>query len=308
MDDNELNISECRVVSWNMRGLSCALPYVNQLLNNNDICVLTEHHLFECELYKLNDINYNYDVYGKACNLLDNNCVYTGKGFGGVAILWKKSLSNNIQRCLNLGDDRICVIKLCVDNNIPLYIIGVYLPQRDCTIALFDDYLYNLEYVVERCQQDGNVVVTGDFNCHFGAECGPRGWGKTTSNANKLRLLCERRSLSIADLQSIGTGPAYSFHVDRVGTSYIDHCLVSLRLFCKILSCEVLNDHILNTSDHLALRITIDIDLPQIRYCNKNRVAALAWNRLSDSEIHELYTVPLEHELSSLYSEYVSAF
>jgi hypothetical protein len=36
-------------------------------------------------------------------------------------------------------------------------------------------------------------------------------------------------------------------------------------------------------------------------------VAALAWNRLSDSEIHELYTVPLEHELCSLYSEYVSA-
>ena len=50
------NIS-LRVVSWNMRGLQGSHPYVNQLLSNNDICVLSEHHLYECELHKLSNIN-----------------------------------------------------------------------------------------------------------------------------------------------------------------------------------------------------------------------------------------------------------
>ena len=75
-------------------------------------------------------------------------------------------------------------------------------------ISQFDDYLYNLEYIVEQCQHDGNVAIVGDFNCHFGSDCGPRAWGKTTSYASKLKLLTERQSLSIIDLQPICIGPA----------------------------------------------------------------------------------------------------
>ena len=98
--------------------------------------------------------------------------------YGGVAMMWHKSLSSNIQRGVNLGNDRICVIKLSENDKTPLYIIGVYLPQRECVISQFDDYLYNLEYIIEKCKHDGNVAIFGDFNCHFGSDYGPRAWRK----------------------------------------------------------------------------------------------------------------------------------
>ena len=129
---------------------------------------------------------------------------------------------------------------------------------------------------------------------------------KTTSNASKLKLLTERQSRSIIDLQPICIGPVYTFHVDRVGTSYIDHCIASYRLIDKVISCQVLEETIINTSDHLPVRLTIDIVLPKVTYSNQNRVPTIAWNRLSESELYQLYTVPLENELHRLYTEYVS--
>ena len=46
--------------------------------------------------------------------------------------------------------------------------------------------------------------------------------------------------------------------------------------------------------------------LPKVTYSNHNRVPKIAWNRLSESELYQLYTVPLENELHRLYTEYVS--
>ena len=103
-----------------MRGLSGSLPFVNYLLNDSDICIVSEHHLYECELHKLSQISEQYESYGKSCNRLSNDNLYHARGYGGIAILWNKSLSNNIQKCSELGDDRICVIKLTHDGSLPL--------------------------------------------------------------------------------------------------------------------------------------------------------------------------------------------
>ena len=46
-----------KVTAWNMKGISGSAPYTNELLNNCDICVLTEHHLYQAELYKLDQLH-----------------------------------------------------------------------------------------------------------------------------------------------------------------------------------------------------------------------------------------------------------
>jgi len=206
-----------------------------------------------------------------------------------------------------LGDHRICVVKVSIDNRVPLFVIGVYLPQRDCIISQFEEYLHHLEYIIANCQSNGSVIVAGDFNCHFGSEMGPRAWGKTTHNAHKLKCMIDRQSLSIMDLDVMCSGPSYTFHVDGVGTSYIDHCLVSNTLHGNIIACQVLHDHVLNTSDHMALRAVIDIDLPRCHNYVPTDMYKVAWNRLSIEQIHDGYTLQLERILYTVYVNYIKS-
>ena len=126
-----------RIISWNMKGLSGATPYIRELLNMSDICVVIEHHLYECELHKLHDVCTEFDIYAKSCDLLDNHNVHTIPGYGGVAIMWRSTLSHVITRCSNLGDDRLCIVKLQNAAGNLLFIIAVYLPQQNRYISNF---------------------------------------------------------------------------------------------------------------------------------------------------------------------------
>ena len=306
MGHTNINAISLRVVSWNMRGLQGSHPYVNQLLSHNDICILSEHHLYECELHKLSNINSNFDVYAKSATSLNNDNIHHHKGHGGVAILWRKSLSHNVRKCTELGNDRICVVKVSTNNSVPIYIIGVYLPQRDSIISDFDEYLYHLEYIIEKCQSEGYVAIMGDFNCHFGSGNGPRAWGVTTRNAAKLIKVINRKSLYAADLESLSSGPTYTFHVSGVGTSYIDHCVISKRLSCNIVKCAVIDDDIMNTSDHLPISVDIKANLPNSsNISNDNMAPRVAWGKFSPAEIHDLYTAPVERELHNIYTDYM---
>lgn len=57
MPDNYSGTS-IRIISWNMKGLTGACPYLNELMKGADICVLTEHHLYKCELKKVTKFEY----------------------------------------------------------------------------------------------------------------------------------------------------------------------------------------------------------------------------------------------------------
>ena len=43
------------------------------------------------------------------------------------------------------------------------------------------------------------------------------------------------------------------------GMSYIDHCAVSNSLFSVVEQCDVLEDDIRNTSDHLAIKLSLNL-------------------------------------------------
>ena len=148
-------------------------------------------------------------------------------------------------------------------------------------------------------------MILGDLNCHFGSDIASlRTWGKTTANARKFQYVCNRQSLSIADLDASCKGPNYTFHVEGVGMSYIDHCVVSEAFRNRILCCRVLPDDVMNFSDHLPLHVVINANLPTVERCNTQRVTKFAWNKLSNDEIRLLYTNPLECKLKRLLVEF----
>ena len=55
------------------------------------------------------------------------------------------------------------------------------------------------------------------------------------------------------------SGPAYTFAVENVGSSYVDHCIISQMLLNNNIQIEVLPDCVLNTSDHLAMLCSLEL-------------------------------------------------
>ena len=142
--------------------------------------------------------------------------------------MWKKSLGHyvNIFAC---DSDRECCIELVnVINGQSIFIINVYLPQRGCKIADYQTEIHILNELLCRCKSSGEVIVIGDMNAHFGQEYGPRFWGDTTANARHLVQCIDNNNLYMLDATVEGCkGPCYTFHVENVGTSYVDHCLIT---------------------------------------------------------------------------------
>ena len=118
----------------------------------------------------------------------------------------------------------------------------------------------NTENVIDQYKTNGQVCVVGDFNCHFSSKYGNRFWGKNSPNARICNRMVDVCDLSILDGDDkYCNGPTYTFHVDGVGTSYVDHCMVSSMLTNYISECVIHNDCIENTSDHLPISVKINV-------------------------------------------------
>ena len=68
LSDTNMNSKPLRCIAWNSRGMNAAKPYLNTLLKDNDIVVISEHQLFHEEIYKLKEICdvSDFQVYVKA--------------------------------------------------------------------------------------------------------------------------------------------------------------------------------------------------------------------------------------------------
>ena len=293
-------MEEITITSWNMRSMTCAGPYLHELVNkcNSDIICLAEHRLYDSELHKLNDIGLNYEYHAKASYDLMDYQQSMKVGHCGTAILWSKAIANRV-RVVDCSSDRICIIELIgAFNDRSLFVVGVYLPHQQCLISSFKEQLDILAEAIDKCSIKGEVIVLGDMNCNFGVDVGERFIGRRTKNAKSLLQIIDSTGLEIIDSSNDKcSGPCYTFHVEGVGTSYIDHCLAT-SMAAMNTRCEVLEDGPLNTSDHLAITAKLQIGrLHNPAESNDITLQRVAWKKLSDEQIHSKYTEPLKNEL-----------
>jgi len=266
--------------AWNMRALPSSRSYIETLSQGSDVIILSEHRLYQCELFKLEEYLPGFSVYAKASHDLKQGDVLHKPGHCGMLIAWRSHLDVVVTK-VKVNSDRICGIKLsnCGEHNTDLYIFGVYMPHQNCTISDFGDHLAQLEDAVNKSSKFGEVVILGDFNCHFGDELGSRFWGKTTRNARQMSKMFERNGLVILDKDSNCTGPTYTFNVDGVGSSYVDHIVVSKPLTSCIVSCHVEEDDLANTSDHLPVCCTVELSAVVSRVPVKQQ-SSVKWKKL----------------------------
>ena len=72
-----------RVTTWNMRGAMYGTPYFENLLEESNVCIVTEHWLNRYDICFLHGIAKHFRVFSCTSSSTCN----ASKGSGGVAIL-----------------------------------------------------------------------------------------------------------------------------------------------------------------------------------------------------------------------------
>ena len=154
--------------AWNMNNRFMAgQPYLNELLSESSVCVISEHGLFPKEIYKLKHIHPDFNAFGKASRDLKDEDFGDKFGHCGTAILWRHRINNFVIQRPDLGTDRICVIQIKIPGCINLVVIGVYLPYYGCKIASFSEELNIVESIIVEFNATSSILVLGDINAHI---------------------------------------------------------------------------------------------------------------------------------------------
>lgn len=251
--------SELRITGWNSRGFWVAKPYLVHLMQNADILAISVK-LYPHELYHLNSLSNDFISWGKSSYDLELRNYGRVPDHSGVALLFRKSIAGHAQPLTNLGSDRICVIRIHAPGRQCIHVVAVYLPQANCRISDYQTQLDILENTVTDCMQSGQVIIIGDWNAHYGQEWGSRWIGRTTANGLKTRPFLERCSLQFADRDTNTSGPMYTYCGENGGISYIDHCAITTDLQPSVKRCAVSPNKAKNTSDHLLVSISLNIE------------------------------------------------
>ena len=267
------------ITCWNCRGLPNAIPYLEHLSKTDDIIVLAEHWLWPFELSKLDSIVPGFQGTGVSDARLNEQSTLK-KGCGGVGIIWKSCMSIDV---VSTNSDRIIAVQVPISDCQCLSVIGVYLPTSDVPITQYKEVLNELENVVSALQRKGPVVVVGDFNAHIGELYSKRALGTTNAQGHLLLDMVIRSNQYIASLTNTATGPKHTFSNGDCRTT-IDYCLVDSWAAHLVTSCNVLDQHALNLSDHLAIRIKLDCH-PQLLVHPKENQPKLNWRKSQNKSI-----------------------
>ena len=214
----------------------------------------------------------------------------------GYCILWRSSLRASP---LLLSDcDRMCGLQIELrGKERRLSILGVYMPGGEQPQDCYDTYFDSVEHCVSQLSNGGPLLVLGDLNAHLGC----RDTSVTNSRGNKWIKMMDEHSLINVSLCSIASGPTYTYTSGN-NTTTIDYIISNSDAFRGIASCSILEEHPLNTSDHLP--ITCSLNLSHIRTPSApiSSSSNLDWSTAVKECIVPLYSKASDDAVGSRYT------
>ena len=252
-----LRDGQLSIAAWNSRGLVASVPYLRELMRSNDIICLSEHWLISNRLNSLGEISDDFNVIARASAHSDASKYGITRGQGGVAILWRKSLSG-ISPMEQITHDRVCGIRTQTDSGLVLNIYSVYLPSPGCCDN-FEVAIDEIAEVINTGETGTCTLLCGDFNADMGYMGGKRSNRKPTRVGKTLAGFFEELDLVAVNMTTMATGPLNTFN-SGVGSSTIDYVTVPCCILDLVVGCDVLRDEIMNTSDHYAIRYTLKVE------------------------------------------------
>ena len=282
--------NQLKIACWNSRGFSAAMPYLRKLLKENDVVAIAEHWLHDNRLSLLEDVASDIRVHGRASNFAKADNYGTKRGQGGVALLWKSNLIG-VTEISNIIHDRICGIRIATQDGGVLNVFSVYMPAQGCGEDL-DVCLDDLAEILSSMEQGSTNVVCGDFNADMGSKGGPRSRREATKQGKSLYRLVNEFGYVASNLMPLTTGPV-STYIGPNGHSTIDYILVPQALELNVTACQVYRYDAINTSDHQPVQIVLNIEGLKRNTQNKQTTSIKRWDKLTNTQIQELYASPL---------------
>ena len=127
------------------------------------------------------------------------------------------------------------------------------MPNSDYPQETYNEYMNAVNQAISTIPPSNPLMLVGDLNCKMGNLCGPRSSSDPNDRGTQwMELIDNFFSLYIPSISTLATGSVHTFHSSRFSTT-IDYVVGNLALSTVLVSCRVVQDHPLNTSDHLPI-------------------------------------------------------
>lgn len=282
-----------KVCSFNCNSLKNSITEVRELCDINDIIFLQETWLSNFELFMLNKIHDNF--LGLGVSAFDSSsALLSGRPFGGVAILWRKSLQCNAK--VKIISERIMQVDIFTHIGV-VSLLNVYLPTD------YRDYESRDQFCMCLGQLACTIDVISSQTNYFGII------GDCNANANgsaffiELTEFCVEYGLILSDVQFLGSNSSTCTYISAShGTSsWLDHCISSPCLHSTIQRISV--NYNICVSDHMPL--SVDFLLRLDTFATQDPIVPSppkpSWDSVTRQQV-ESYNESVRYKLGTLNS------
>lgn len=249
-----------KMYSFNCRSVKRSWECVKNLCQTGDVIALQETWLLPHDLALLATVDPDFSFTCKSA--VDTSAgVLRGRPYGGVAILWRKSVLPCVT-VLTCNSVRLCAIKVNIGSS-EILVFSVHMPTDSVeSLPEFTECMSEIEAIVETNDCE-SVFVLGDFNAHPGELF-----------YRELLTFCTDLNWVCVDIQLLPTD-THTYISDAHGCKrWLDHCVLSQTASSTVISAKVIYDVFL--SDHFPLELTCNLGVlkPKIKRCLsfKNKV------------------------------------
>ena len=202
-----------------------------------------------------------------------------GRPHGGISIMWRKSISNDIN-IVQYDDNRILGLEIKT-NDFSLLFLCIYLPY-ECD-AFYDDYCFylnKLQCIIESSNTP-YIFAMGDYNANIKSE---------SVFGSELTEFCDLNNLCFIDKSSLSPDSYTFISQAHHTTSWLDHCISTVSGESIISNVYIVDDIV--CSDHFPLCIDINCNISPI--CDSNFVKhsknVCNWKLAGDLEKSRYYS------------------
>jgi exonuclease III len=271
MDNTCANVT---FASFNCKNIVRSADCVRKLCTVADVIALQETWLLPHDVPYLGNIQNDYAYTGKSA-LDTSSGVLKGRPYGGVALLWKKSVFPSVATIL-CHSDRITCIKI-EQNNCSLLVFSVYMPTDNVdNLIEFTECLSEIISIIESSDVE-SVLMLGDFNAHPG-----------TRFSSELLTICTDQMWTCIDMDLLPPDTHTFISSANGSLRWLDHCIVTSAARPLVVKASVIYD--VFVSDHLPMLIECNISLikPKIKI-QPVSYSKVVWGERSEQQIKEYF-------------------
>ena len=200
-----------------------------------------------------------------------------GRPFGGIDILWRKSIGDCIQ-IHKYNDSRVLAIEYN-NGNRKLLAVNIYMPcdDRSTNNANYDEfikYLGMMHSIINDCDISSvGLYIIGDWNAGFNGN---------SVFGTELSSFCLEHDYVLSDIDHLGALSGSFTVVSEVHgtTSCIDHCMCTTQAHANLVGVNI--DYGMQSSDHSSLSICIDVkSVPRLERESVPTQSRLNWSKAS---------------------------